>query len=123
MRKLQIHSDKVAIGLSLLCMLHCLALPLIIVLLPSLVALYLNNEAFHLWMVLIVIPISVYALTVGCKRHKQYQLLVIGLMGLTCLIVAVAFGESFLGESWEKVLTTMGAMIITYGHYKNYRLC
>lgn len=123
MKNIQILTDKTAIGLSLVCALHCLAFPLIIVLLPSLAALQLNNEAFHAWMVLAVVPISAYALTMGCRQHKRYRLLVFGFLGLSCLISAVVLGEIFLGEAWEKVLTSIGAGLIAYGHYCNYRLC
>lgn len=123
MRSIQIFTDKLAISLSLLCTVHCLIVPLIIVLLPSLTALKLDNEAFHLWMVLAVIPTSVYALTMGCKQHKRYQLMTLGTLGLLCLILAAFLGEAFLGELWEKTLTVIGASIIALGHYWNYRLC
>lgn len=123
MKNSQIFTDKVAIGLSLFCAVHCLAFPLILVLLPSVAAMQLDNEAFHLWMVLAVIPTSLFALTVGCKQHKHRYLLALGLVGLTCLILAVVLGESFLGENWEKSLTLVGAAILTYGHYKNYSFC
>ncbi len=123
MKAIQTFTDKMAISLSLLCALHCLAFPLLIVLLPSLAALPLNDEAFHIWMVLAVIPTSIYALTMGCKQHKRYHLLTLGCIGLACLVMAVALGEVLLGEAGEKILTAVGAGIIAYGHYKNYRLC
>ncbi len=123
MKNLQTTTDKTAIGLSLLCSIHCLAFPLLVVLLPSLAALNLDNEAFHLWMVMAVIPTSVVALTLGCKKHKNFGLLSIGLVGLVFLILAVALGEDLLGEFWEKGLTVIGSAVIAYGHYRNYRLC
>ncbi len=123
MKNIQTFGDKTAIGLSLLCTLHCLVFPLILVLSPSLAALGLNDEALHLWMVLAVIPISTYALTLGCKQHRKHGLLAIGLTGLALLIGAVLLGESFLGETWEKILTVIGSGIIAYGHFRNYRLC
>ncbi len=127
-KNLQPLTDKTAIGLSLLCTAHCLALPLAIVLLPSLAALYLADEAFHLWMVIAVIPTSMYALTMGCRQHKRYQLLVLGVVGLTCLISAVALEKILLGDTIdielaEKILTSIGSCVIAYGHYKNYQLC
>ena len=123
MNSIQTLTDKAAIGLSALCAIHCLVSPLLIVLLPSLTALQLDNEAFHLWMVVAVVPTSVYALTMGCKQHKRYHLLTYGLIGLSCLILAVVLGESLLGEAGEKILTVLGAVFIAYGHYQNYRLC
>ncbi len=123
MKSIQILTDKAAIGLSLLCTLHCLALPVLFVLLPSLSALPLNHEAFHSWMVLAVLPTSAYALTMGCKQHQYYRLLGLGIAGLACLVLAVVAGEALMGEIGEKLLTCLGAGFIAFAHYKNYRLC
>lgn len=77
-------TDKLSISLSLLCVVHCLAVPVMLALLPSMAALQLDNEAFHYWMLLAVIPTSIYALTMGCKRHKHFRLLIVGGTGPAC---------------------------------------
>ncbi len=123
MVNLQSITDKAAISLSLLCTIHCLVLPLIAVLLPSLVAIPLEDEIFHIWMVVAVVPISTYALTMGCKNHKRYQILLIGGLGLFILCTVAFFGHDLLGEELEKVFTAVGAMIIAIAHIWNYRLC
>ena len=123
MKTLQVLTDKTAIGLSLLCTIHCLALPVLLVALPSMTALNLENEAFHLWMLAAVIPTSAYALTMGCREHKRYQLLPVGLLGMVCLVLAIVIGEAIESESIEKMLTFIGASIIALGHIKNYKLC
>ena len=69
-------------------------------------------------MVIAVIPISIYALTLGCKKHKTFSILSLGLLGLVCLVSAVLLGESRIGEAGEKILTG-GAILI--GHYKNFQ--
>jgi len=115
-------TDKFAIGLSVMCSIHCLVLPLILALVPSLAALQLNNEAFHFWMVIAVIPTSIYALTMGCKQHKRYRVLLLGLAGLALLTGAVLFGER-AGELGEKVLTLLGASLVAFGHLWNFHLC
>lgn len=120
---IQIFTDKTAIGLSLLCTLQCLAFPILIVLFPSVSFLQLSSEGFHFWLMVAVIPTSIYALTMGCKRHKQARLFAIGLLGIACLLLAYFFGHDLLGKLGEKTLTLIGALIIAYGHYKNYRLC
>lgn len=117
-KNIQPLADKFAISLSALCMVHCLALPLLIVLMPSIAAMQFDNEAFHVWMVVAVIPTSIYALTVGCKKHKRYQLLALGAVGLVCLVLALV-----LGEAWEKPLTVLGSCLIVIGHILNFRLC
>jgi len=115
--------DKTAMGLSLLCSIHCLALPLFAALLPSAAAIALEDELFHLWIVLAVVPISVYTLTMGCKAHRRYRVLVLGGIGLSILAVTVLIDHHILGEAWEKTLTVLGASFIAAGHYWNYRLC
>jgi len=123
MVNLQSITDKTAISLSLLCTIHCLVFPIITVLLPSFVAIPLQDEIFHTWMVLAVVPVSIFALTMGCKNHKRYQVLFIGNIGLLILSVVAFFGHDLLGETLEKTFTAIGAIIIATAHVWNYRLC
>ena len=123
MKTLTISTDKMAISLSFLCVLHCLAIPLLVTLLPSLAVMPLAQESFHFWMVVTVIPISIYALTLGCKKHKTLSVVITGLLGLGVLISAVMFGESHLGERGEKIFTVLGAMLVAISHYQNYSRC
>ena len=90
MKTEQAITDKMAIGLSVACAIHCLFLPVVILMLPSIAALNLDNEAFHLWMVIAVIPCSIYALSLGCKQHSRYQFIVLGVRW----IGDVSFGPS-----------------------------
>lgn len=115
-------TDKFAIGLSAACAVHCLALPLIATILPSVLTLPFADESFHFWMVVLVIPSSAYALTLGCKKHKHYRIAILGLMGLVMMVLAIALGER-INESQEKLLTLLGASFIAAGHFFNYRLC
>jgi len=115
--------DKSAIALSGLCLAHCLLLPIITVLLPTIIATTLNQELFHIAMVICVLPISIYALTLGCKKHKNMHVVVYGGLGLTTLVLAIIFGESHLEEVGEKVLTSIGAIVIAFAHIQNYKLC
>lgn len=115
--------DKSAITLSALCLIHCLVLPIVVILMPNMFSNLLSQELFHTMMVLCVLPISIYALTLGCKKHNKFSLGLYGGVGLISLVSAVVFGESHLGELGEKSLTTLGAIIIAYAHYRNYQLC
>ena len=115
MKTAQAITDKLAIGLSLLCAIHCLAITSLLALLPSVVALPLENEAFHLWMVAAVLPSSAYALTLGCKQHKRYQLVILGSIGLTLLVLALALGEECIGEFGEKYSRFLGPVLLRLG--------
>ncbi len=123
MKATQALTDKLSIGLSMLCVIHCLLLPFVLVLLPSWIAVQLANEAFHAWMVFAVLPTSIYALTLGCKKHKHYRLIALGLSGLVLLLLAVVLGEHILGHFGEKMMTLAGATLLAIGHIWNFRLC
>jgi len=116
-------TDKVSIGLSTLCAIHCLVLPLLLLLLPSLVGTQLASEAFHSWMLIAVIPTSIYALTMGCKKHKRLQFLVIGMSGLVLLSSPVFLGHEIVNEFSEKILTLLGAGLMVLAHWMNFSLC
>lgn len=122
MKTEQAVTDKLAIGLSLACIIHCLGLPALLVLLPSLTALQLDNEAFHFWLVFAVIPTSVFAITLGCKQHQRYRLFALCGAGLAMLIAALMLEER-IGETGEQLLTVLGSSLIVLGHWLNYRLC
>jgi len=123
MRTTQEYSDKTAISLSVICLMHCLLMPSFLVLLSGYVSLSYNNELVHYAILFLAIPISFYALLTGAKNHKSYTYLVWGLIGLFTLIFAVTLGVQLWGEFGEKLITSMGAILVAFSHYKNYKLC
>ena len=122
MKKLLGVGDAAAIGLSFLCALHCLVLPLVLALIPVMTS-SLNHSDFHRWMVMVVVPVSVFSLIMGWRSHKQYLAVVIGSIGLLLLIFSGYFGEGVLNEFWEENLTVLAATIIAVGHLCNFRFC
>ena len=123
MRTTQEYSDKTAISLSVICLLHCLLMPSFLVLLSGYISLSYNNELIHYAILFLAIPISVYALLTGAKNHRTYTYLVIGLIGLLALIIAVTLGVQPWGEFAEKSLTSIGAILVAFSHFRNYKLC
>ncbi len=115
--------DRAAIGLSALCMLHCLTVPAAVVLLPSLVSLPIADEHFHLALVFIVIPTSLIALCLGCRRHRHVRVLAWGVSGVAVLVFAATLGHDVFGSTAERVMTVIGASLVVIGHVMNFRLC
>ena len=115
--------DRSAIGLSFLCVLHCLAVPLTLILMPSLAALPIADERVHLLLVLLVLPTSTVALTLGCRQHGLKHILAWGLTGIAILVLAAGLGEEFLGEYGEKILTVVGSVLVAVGHILNFKCC
>ncbi len=116
-------ADRSAIGVSTACLVHCLLLPLILILLPNSVALILESESFHLWLVMAALPLSGVALLMGCKTHGSRLVLLLGLLGLAFLLVSALAGHEYVAAATEKLLTAVGALFLIGAHIKNYQLC
>ena len=123
MKNFQLVFDKSAMGLSVLCMVHCLVFPVIATVLPVIVALGLADESFHQLLLIGILPISIVALMLGCRRHRTWAIMFWGMLGLSILIATVLLGHEVLGENGEKIATIIGSVVIVYSHFRNYRLC
>ena len=70
-----------------------------------------------------VVPISLFALTIGCQKHRDLRTLALGVTGLTILVLSALLGHEVIGEAGEKIATTFGASLIAAGHLLNHKLC
>ena len=119
MKSSQSVMDRMAIGLSLMCTVHCFVTPVILALLPSFAVLQIDSEQFHLWILAAVLPTSLLALSLGCKKHKRKRYMACGVIGLSFMICAVLLGH----EIAEKALTLIGSAFIAVAHWFNYQQC
>ena len=70
MIKTQETTDKLAASLSLLCALHCLFMPSFLILTSGFLSFSIDNEFLHFIILLLAVPVSVYALIQGLKMCK-----------------------------------------------------
>lgn len=107
---------------SAMCMIHCLFAPSLIILSYSSLALTVESELIHKAILLLTIPVSIFAISLGYKNHPNNSIIYTGIAGLTILISALLIGES-IGENAELILTTIGSLMVIACHYRNYRIC
>jgi hypothetical protein len=115
--------DKVAVSLSVICAIQCLILPISLIFIPTISLLPLADESFHKLLLFLVIPISAFAMIMGCKKHKSYNVIYYGIIGLGIMIISAIWGHDLLGKSGEIYSTLVGTSILSFGHLKNKRLC
>ncbi len=120
---MNLNLDKAAVGLSMVCVVHCLLTPVAVVMLPALGATLLEDERFHYGLLFLVLPTSLLALGLGCRRHRHFEIVAMGLLGLFVLFLVLLLGEDVVGEGGEKIATVAGAAIIALAHVRNYSLC
>ena len=141
-------SDKLSICLSLCCILHCIALPAIILMIPSFASLWINNEKVHVILVLFAVPISLFAMAKSLRIHHNYKCISLAIIGLSFLVIAIFMhdinfgseshignGEAThheeaehghhehggIGETLETIFTVLGGLILLGAHYLNIR--
>ncbi|MEO1610503.1 MAG: MerC domain-containing protein [Pseudomonadota bacterium] len=115
--------DKLTIATSAICAIHCLFLPILIVVFPALGATIFGQETFHALLLWFIIPSSIVALTLGCRAHRYPNVAVLGATGLAILIFTAILGHDLIGESGERIATLLGSFAIAAGHLGNYMLC
>ena len=114
--------DATAVTLSALCLLHCLALPLLVALLPLASATFVSDERFHRWMLWLVVPTTVLALWTGWRHHRRTAIVLLGTVGVSFIAFA-AYGRVLvdLSETGDTVLTVIGALGLGVAHVWNLR--
>ena len=114
--------DAGAMFISGLCLVHCLALPLLLALLPLAAASFVADESFHRWLLLAIVPSSALALVLGSRRHHHPEVLRLG-AGAVALLAVAAFGDWYgMSERWQTVLTVIGGLLLGSAHLLNLRL-
>ena len=112
-------ADILAIGFAGICFLHCLLVPVLVSLAPTLSL--LSNEWIHKGVVLATIPVSLFVFGRSMSDRGTYATLFGMMVGLTLLTVA-GFVEA--AHDYEVPLTVLGsiALMTSHGwHWKRHR--
>jgi len=121
--------DRIAISLSSLCAIHCVALPIVAMIMPLLSSTIehgstLHEYWFHQFILIFILPISIFALISGYRCHKQLLPIFIAGIGLTVLLCTAIFADSLISKhilphSGETLLTIIAGIIHATGHIMN----
>lgn len=104
--------DLYAVGLSTLCVLHCIALPLFVSLMPV-VAQAAESELVHRILVVAAVPVSLRVIWKTRPVHGNRLFVGAALVGLVLLLLA-AFMEA--AEAYEEPLTVAGGVLLGSAH-------
>jgi hypothetical protein len=119
MRRVADIIEGLAVGASFACLLHCLALPLLIAALPVLSSALPIPEDFHILALAFAVPATMAALFAGYRRHGLALPMLGGMAGL----VLLALGALYWGETpLETPVTVLGSLAIAAAHLANWRL-
>lgn len=108
--------DLSAVGLSILCLIHCLALPALSLLLPVL-GVFARAEWIHVAFVLVAAPVAVLAFVdLRTRRPRSWRLLSIAGGGLLLMLAGAAELPS---ADYERPMTVAGGLLLAIAHIAN----
>lgn len=77
---------RASLILSSICVVHCLATPFVLLLLPALSTFF--SETIERIIVLMVVPVSFFGFFPRWMRHRQYHLLILYVISLSLILVS-----------------------------------
>jgi hypothetical protein len=101
-------ADMVGMGLSGLCMVHCLVFPLLVSFAPAILRGLPGDDATH---------------RLGYKVHRKGWILALFLLGIALISAAAALGEPVLSAYGETGITVCGSLLLITAHWCNRSFC
>jgi len=106
--------DRIAMGLSGLCVVHCVATAVLLGLLASAGG-FLGRPIFHEVGLTLAMIIGAFALGLGIRQHGFMMPSAIGGLGLGVMAGALSLPH----DGREPVYTVIGVMVVALGHRLN----
>lgn len=116
--------DKIGICASGLCLIHCIATPILLLLFPVSKISFLGVESvheIHEIFALIVVSSILIAVYPTCRKHGHKDIIFIALAGVT-LIIGSIFLHDFMSENITHGLTILGSIFLICAHVKNMKV-
>ena len=115
------YADRIAITLSAICIVHCLAMPLLIALLP-LAALTLGSDGhFHSLMLWLVVPTSAVGFGLGVRVHGRVGIVALGAAAVAVLAVVALWGHAAWPRAVEIGVNVAASIALASAHWQNFR--
>lgn len=109
-------AEGIAITASLLCLVHCLFLPLVLAWSPAVTRVLDLPFDLHLWIVLIAGPMSLWIL-LKAARQNRLSIMLTGVAGLGLLVLALVVPVT---EMMEIAISSVGSVLLAAAHLANW---
>lgn len=114
------HLDSISVTVSLLCVIHCVLLPILLTTLPLWGFEVLENSYIEFGTILISLVAGGWAIWKGYwKYHHHISILLLFVSGIGVMITANFTEKEFI----EMILKGIGAMLIVTSHIMNWKGC
>ncbi len=113
--------DNFGLTISAACAIHCILLPILLILSPYIELTFFTSHGFHESLMYFILPTSIIAFTLGCKRHNDDMVKLGGICGIFVLLIAIALHE--FSEPLSIILTLFASSLLIFTHLRNRTLC
>lgn len=112
--------DKAGATASLLCAIHCVAVPVLFALLPVAGLAWLDNPAVDWWFLLAAVVFVVIAHPAGYAKHRRCTPPVLAGSGLVAIVLAIKLWGQSPAHHYGVAL---GGLLVAASHFLNRHLC
>jgi MerC mercury resistance protein len=113
--------DRIAIALSTVCIVHCLALPLALVIVPVAALVVDGDGHFHQLMLWLVVPTSVLGFGLGYRVHGHGGLVALGALAVAILALVAFYGHGLWSTAVEVLVSVAASALLASAHWRNFR--
>jgi type III secretory pathway component EscS len=111
--------DNLGIVASVICLIHCMAMPFILALLPFMGLSFLDTEEAHWVLAFFIIGFALVAIFPAYLNHKRPGILSAMIVGMLLVVFGAFFAEHTLGHAYEMPLLVVGNLILVATHWRN----
>ena len=113
--------DQIAIVLSGVCIVHCLAVPVLVAVLPIAAISFGAESHFHSLMLWFVVPTSIAGFGLGLHAHRHIWIVLLGASGIAVLAAAALWGHTAWATTVEVGVSVLGSLVLAVAHWLNFR--
>lgn len=110
--------DRLGISTSILCVLHCLLTPFLLMFLPM-VGATLAEGWFHTMIIATAVPVAILAFWNGYRIHRHTPMLWLAGLGFLSMMAAVHFAGEH--NSIESAFMLTAGVLLAIAHFLNLR--
>lgn len=107
--------------ISFACILHCMAVPLVLLVYPAFGREFLPQEdVTHAVLLAFILGVAGLAFVSGYRVHGKWQPVAWLVAGLMLAVFATFFVHRYLGHNWEPAFAIAGSLCLIRAHYLNH---
>lgn len=111
--------DRLGICVSVACAVHCLAMPVLLALLPTMSSIFLIGHGVEAVLAIAAVVLAIACLCWGFRIHRKKRLI----LSFSAAAAFILWGQS-MGTGWvETLLVVLGGLGLVGSHLLNRALC